>query len=100
MDWFVLLKVCPPWILQLLALKGMSVISGQIQALNLIFSVPLVTLVTLVQRFKVNFKFFVRLALDALKEPVLHREIDSDVSQVFTVLLDLYLAHQKQLNVR
>jgi hypothetical protein len=37
--------------------------------------------------------------LGALKELDILREIDSDVSQVFTVPLVLYQAHQKPLNV-
>jgi len=77
----------------------MYVILGQIQAHNSISCVQLVTHVTLVQRFKANSTSFVKLALGVLKELDILREIDLDVSQVFTVLLDLYPAHQRLLNV-
>jgi len=94
--WSVLLMGCPPWTLQLLALKDMFVMLGPTPVLNLIFSALPVTCVTLGQLLKTNSVFCVKRDLGVLLGLGLHKGIDLGVSRGSTAHLDLCPVLQKQ----
>jgi len=90
---------CHLWTLQLLVPKDMFVILGPTPVLSLIFSVLLVTSVTLVQLSRANSVFCAMQDLGALQELGSHRGIDFGVSLGSTVHLDLFPVPQKQVSV-